>query len=344
MGLQRVRAAAGATAHPCVHTLSQPRARRARRPPPARPRSWSPITDTNEDSWFFLSLSRRIYGVRCTHQPSPWIADWGAAKIMGSLVDPQHADAGQFSAYDPAASAWSPYLWNATLLAFGGRAGYTTLELTATTHGSLLRVRFPPNARSPTSGGWNQTRRVLFSLEYGGKDLVVAPGGPGVLASASGASTANQGMVPANFAHYYYLTVSGVGGAAVTPFSTGVSSGANPWAFLDFDPADAATDELVVRIATSLISPAQARANHAAEVAGVAFDAAVVAAKAAWRTELQRVSVDDVGAGYTPQQTSDALTVFYSSMYRASKYPRDLSEKDAATGMQVRRARGAARI
>lgn len=107
------------------------------------------------------------------------------------------------------------------------------------------------------------------------------------------------------------------------------------WAYYDFDAGNSATDTLVLRVATSFISPAQAAANYAAEVAGQPFESVAAAAKAAWHGIASRVSVEDVGPGRSLQETSDLLTVFYSSLYRASKYPRSFSEVEAGTGRVV---------
>jgi putative alpha-1,2-mannosidase len=67
----------------------------------------------------------------------------------------------------------------------------------------------------------------------------------------------------------------------------------------------------------------------------VDFDAAVAAAQAAWAAELARVAVADAGSAYTDAEAQAYRTVFYSSVYRASKYPRDLSEVDAVSGETV---------
>lgn len=71
------------------------------------------------------------------------------------------------------------------------------------------------------------------------------------------------------------------------------------------------------------------------QVEGVDFDDAVTSAKEAWANELARVAVVDAGSAYSSTQAEDYRTVFYSSMYRASKYPRDLAETDATTGELV---------
>ena len=88
----------------------------------------------------------------------------------------------------------------------------------------------------------------------------------------------------------------------------------------------------MLRAATSLISPAQALAAHGAEVAGVDFDAAVAANKAAWHGIASKLTVTDVGAGRADGEANDLLTTLYSSLYRASKFPRSLWEVDYANG------------
>lgn len=294
------------------------------------------MTDQDQGSWFFYSESRRLYGVRCTHQPSPWISDYGYFRIAASITDPGHADQNQYSGYSPAQSQWSPYYWNATLLGYGGRNGFTAIEVTPTTHGALFRFTFPKPASDALSGGWNQTRRVLFSFDGSGQDLAIGSAPSTGAVTVSGKATANSGGVPSNFGNYFYATVSGGadGNSPVAPLASSIQGGGS-WGYADFQPSNGDSDVLVLRIATSFISAAQAQANHASEVEGVAFDAGVAAAKAAWGALLSGIDVSDVGPGYTPDQETGLLTTFYSSLYRAAKYPRSLAEVDAATGATV---------
>ena len=69
-----------------------------------------------------------------------------------------------------------------------------------------------------------------------------------------------------NFGHHFFSTVHGGvdGKTSVQPISSGTNS--DGWGYLDFDPTDPETDSLVLRVATSMISAAQAEFNHAAEV------------------------------------------------------------------------------
>lgn len=133
---------------------------------------------------------------------------------------------------------------------------------------------------------------------------------------------------------YFYATIAGGadGNTVVAPLTTGVEG---TWAYVDYLPTNTDSNTLILRIATSLISPAQAQSNYAQEVGGQSFDGIVAAAKNEWNSLLSRISVNDIGPGYTPQQEADALVTFYSSFYRASKYPRYLWEINATTQQPV---------
>ena len=92
---------------------------------------------------------------------------------------------------------------------------------------------------------------------------------------------------------------------------------------------------LTVRFATSLISPSQAMTNLLAEVgldAITDFDALVEQSRLQWREVLSRVAVTPIRPlemGYSAVEADSLLRIFYSSLYRASIFPRQLTEYDA---------------
>jgi predicted alpha-1,2-mannosidase len=238
---------------------------------------------------------------------------------------------GQYANYNPRASQFSPYLFNATLTPYGTASGAATIEVTPTSHGAVMRFTFPPpDTNAALTGSYNATRRVLISLPSSARNSVNLTGA-GSAASPllfTGAATDN---VPANGALHFVANLLGAGDAPVAPLASGAGQdGSNWWAWADFDAADAASAVLTLRIATSLISPAQALAAHGAEVAAVSFDGALAAAKAQWHALATRITVGDIGAGRSPQEAQDLMTIFYSSLYRASRFPRALYEDDYA--------------
>ena len=44
--------------------------------------AWTPQTGENVDGWTYQYSAIRIRGLKLTHQPSPWINDYGALSLM----------------------------------------------------------------------------------------------------------------------------------------------------------------------------------------------------------------------------------------------------------------------
>ena len=63
----------------------------------------------------------------------------------------------------------------------------------------------------------------------------------------------------------------------------------------------------------------QAALNHKREVAGKDLTDVASAAKAVWSKLMSKISIDDMGTGYSAQEEEDWRTGFYSSLYRAAK-------------------------
>ena len=294
---------------------------------------WSPVTDTGTGGWWFYSEAKKFYGIKCTHQPSPWINDYGSFRVLAYMKQDDQNDDSQFSAWTADGSRFSPHYFSACLLSYGSRDGFLTMEVTPTWHGSLMRLTYPPLDSSSLATAWTQTRRVMFAMDGGGDSLVMSVVPSSGVVVVSGRSTQNNGGVPAGFGHFFYATVTTPDGGAV-PSSGSKADGATKL-YVYFDEADEASRTLVVRVATSLISLEQAKSNHESEVGVISFDDAMAAAEDEWNVHLGQVSIDDVGTGYTAEEEKDFKTIFYSSLYRASKYPRKLYEIDKDSGEVV---------
>ena len=297
--------------------------------------TWAPSNDiTSGGGWWFDSHATHLAGIRYTKQPSPWIGDYGYFNIASHVVNPQHdGKTGQVANFAPLKSQFSPYLFNATLTNYGTASGAATVAVTPTSHGAIMRFTYPPpDADAALTGSYNATRRVFFSLPASAGNAV-AINGTGSAASPLSFAGAATDNLPQHGALHFVATLVAESGAALAPLSTGSGQdGGQLWAWADFDAAAAASDVLIVRVATSLISPAQAQAAFNAQVAGVDFDGALAIAKAAWHDIAMRVTIDDIGAGRTDAEAADFCAIFYSSLYRAAKFPRSLWEVDYANG------------
>ena len=83
--------------------------------------TYAPQTDddSNYQGWWFHPSDRRFFGLRVTHQPSPWISDYGNFLIKGYIPASTTTDSGadKFTGYSPKTTTYSPYYYETTLLA-----------------------------------------------------------------------------------------------------------------------------------------------------------------------------------------------------------------------------------
>eukprot|EP00930_Biecheleria_cincta_P085019 TRINITY_DN74443_c0_g1_i1.p1 TRINITY_DN74443_c0_g1~~TRINITY_DN74443_c0_g1_i1.p1 ORF type:complete len:188 (+),score=14.45 TRINITY_DN74443_c0_g1_i1:33-566(+) len=92
--------------------------------------------------WWFHPEDREFYGIRCTHQASPWIYDYGQFLIMPSVGPLETSYPNKASAYNRSSAIFHPYEVNVTLQSFcsseeiGG--GCTSVALTATERAAFV--------------------------------------------------------------------------------------------------------------------------------------------------------------------------------------------------------------
>ena len=295
--------------------------------------SWAPQTDNADGSWFFHPEDVRLFGIRCTHQPSPWIGDYGTFRIQATMHDGSHSDSWQYSSYIPSASQWLPYYWDAHLDAYSTVAGKTHVELTATQHGAVVRVSFPPYIHGPSSDGFSQTRRLLIALDAG-QGVVNTTFTPTGSPLFSGVSTQNSGGLSSSsaFGHWFTATIAGGSrgdldvSSSVLRYGTFVGANGGSVAYFDFDPTQTNASVLTLRVATSLISLNQSQYSLDSEIGSKSFDDVALEGEDEWRLLLGRVTPTVDSGYYSAQEIDDQLTTFYSALYRASLFPRFLDE------------------
>jgi putative alpha-1,2-mannosidase len=76
---------------------------------------WSPQSKDGSrrtGSWWFQGSEHRFTWLRCTHQPSPWIGDWGSF-LFGPQVGDKIDRNPQFF-WEPRAAILKPHLFDAT--------------------------------------------------------------------------------------------------------------------------------------------------------------------------------------------------------------------------------------
>lgn len=254
---------------------------------------WSP--QTSESNWLFHPDEPKLQGVRATHQPSPWIGDYGHFTVMPQTGPAMPGAAARASSYRITDATFRPHVFAADLLRYR-----TRIEVTATERCGAFRFTFPASAEA----------RVILESFTGESGVRVGSDGRTI----AGFTRANNGGVAANFACHYVARFD-------RPFTRASPlPGERVGAIAEFDlPAGGAVN---LRVATSFISVEQAERNLACEVGGRSFDALVDDGARAWDELLSRVELD--GA------TDDQRRTFYTCLWRTLLFPRQFHEPDAA--------------
>ena len=264
---------------------------------------WSP--QTTEGNWFFDGRARKLQGVRATHQPSPWIGDYGhfvVMPIVGALTPGNEA---RSSAYQPETSVFRPDYFCTDLIRYG-----TRLEITPTERCAVFRFQFPAA----------QQAHVLIDPCQGEAWVRVEPERNRVVGYTRG----KTGGAPDNFACYFVAIFDRPFGEAAT-FVDGKDvttdnerRGTRAGVAVTF--ALETGERVEMKIATSFLSIEQAERNLEREVGDADFDAIRAQAQNVWETALNRIQLE----GGTDAQKQ----VFYSCLYRVHLFPRKWYEFD----------------
>jgi len=265
---------------------------------------WSPQTGGDNNSrWYFKYLDRKIVGFRATHQPSPWMGDYGNVMVLpqtGTLVVDSK---GRASDYDPTTGVWRPDYLRIVLPRYG-----ITTELTASERCGVFRMTFKDA----------QEGRLLIDPAGDCSSVAI------VERRFQGVSIVHASPAPGNYATYFVgeldreIIRSGTYSKDVPRDKNGKVTGkAGVGGYVEFDTAGNPVVE--VRIATSHISLEQAARNLEAETRG-GFEAVRARTAAGWEDRLNRIEMDG---------TEEQRKTFYTCLYRALKFPHRFHEVDA---------------
>lgn len=309
--------------------------------------SYAPQTDDdpNYTGWWFHPSDRRFFGLRVTHQPSPWIADYGNFLIKAYMpTNPADKSASQdaFTGFSPKKSIFSPYYFSTSFYSYGNTQGNMKFEFVPSRRGGIVQASFPSyiTEEEGDDGHVNQQIRRISLVLSGKSDSITITKSPiDGTTMISGYTKVNSGGVGdsnAAFAHYFVAMIyCGENGMEPTTFDATTSHiQNNQLSYVDFSPNNPAHDKLTIRFATSFISIDQALQTLQYEVFKPSFSTLYQEAKTEWHNVLSRVLIKRPAAGYSPCEMEELYTIFYSSLYRASLFPRQLSEV-TATGQVV---------
>jgi predicted alpha-1,2-mannosidase len=266
---------------------------------------WSPQTGKMGDGWMYTYTADKIRGFKQTHQPSPWMNDYGQFSIMpitGKAVFNEDERASWFS---HKAEVAKPYYYRVHLADHD-----VTTEITPTERAAIFRFTFPESKNA----------YIVTDAFDKGSFIKVIPEEKKIV----GYTTRNSGGVPDNFKNYFVIVFD-------KPFSSfsivkdgkiaageKEFSGNHAGAIIGFSTTN--NEQVHARVASSFISEEQALINLK-ELGAADFDKVASNGKQRWNDVLGKIKVED--------DNIDNLRTFYSSFYRSVLFPRNFSEIDA---------------
>jgi predicted alpha-1,2-mannosidase len=267
---------------------------------------WTPQTGKMGDGWGYTYDADKIRGFKQTHQPSPWINDYGFYAIMPVTRKAVFREDDRASWFSHKSETATPYYYSVYLADHD-----VTTEITPTERAAALRFTFPKT----------DSAFVVIDAMDKGSYIKIIPAENKII----GYTTRHQDKLPDNFKNYFViyfdkpftfrktwkddkligdqLEVTTNHAGAVVGFKTRQGEQVN------------------VRTASSFISFEQAELNLK-EIGRDNFETVKQKAKAIWNKELGRMKAEG--------GSIDQTRTFYSCLYRAMLFPRKFYEIDAA--------------
>ena len=266
---------------------------------------WTPQTGKMGDGWQYVYTANKIRGFKQTHQPSPWINDYGQFVIMPVVGSPEFDQDKRASWFSHKGEVAKAYYYKVYLAEHD-----VVTELTPTDRAALFRFTFPENDHSYI---------VVDALDKGSYVKVVPEENKII-----GYTTKNSGGVPDNFKNYFIIQFDKPFTYKAT-FADGKLSEGNAEQQADHAGAvigfKTKKGEIVhAKVASSFISYDQAAINMK-ELGNDSFDTLVQKGKEAWNDVLSKIEVEGGNL--------DQYRTFYSCMYRSLLFPRKFYELDA---------------
>ena len=265
---------------------------------------WTPQTGKMGDGWQYVYTANKIRGFKQTHQPSPWINDYGQFSIMPIVGKPEFNEEKRASWFSHKGEESTPYYYKVYLAEHD-----VVTEIAPTDRAAIFRFTFPENDHS----------YVVVDAFDRGSYVKVVPEANRIV----GYTTRNSGGVPENFKNYFIIEFD-------KPFTykATVKDGAvqenvdeqkanHAGAIIGFQTHKG--EKVHARVASSFISLEQAERNLK-ELGNEPLEQIASDGKEAWNKVLGKIEVEG--------GSLDQYRTFYSCLYRSLLFPRKFYELD----------------
>lgn len=267
---------------------------------------WVPQTGKMGDGWQYTYSARKIRGLKQTHQPSPWINDYGQFSLMPTVGKPVFDEEQRASWFSHKAEKATPYYYSVYLADYD-----VTAELCPTERAALMSFAFPKT----------DSAQVVIDAFDKGSYIKVFPAERKVI----GYSTRNSGGVPDNFRNYFVIEFDHDFDAVLSvkngEYKEGYDQEGNHVGAIITFKIQQSGEKVQARVASSFISDAQAWQNLK-ELGAADMEQLKQQGRNRWNEVLGKIEVED--------EDIDHLRTFYSCLYRSVLFPRAFYEKNVA--------------
>jgi predicted alpha-1,2-mannosidase len=266
---------------------------------------WTPQTNVNGDGWQYQYQADKIVGFKQTHQPSPWINDYGCFSIMPITNHLKISEKERASSFSHKTEIVKPYYYSVYLSDTD-----VTTEFSPTERAAIFQFTFPKSDSS----------FILIDAFDGNSFVKIIPEKNQII----GYTTKNSGGVPANFKNYFIISTNKsieqffvVDNQQIKKERETYSKHAK--GIIGFKTSKG--EKVEFRIASSFISFEQANLNLQNEIGNKNFLQIKTNAKQIWNKELCKIKVEG--------DNIDQIKLFYSCLYRVLLFPRKFYEINA---------------
>ncbi len=265
---------------------------------------WTPMTSKMGDGWTYKYDENKIRGIKQTHQPSPWINDYGAFSLMAITGELKYKEEERQSWFSHKAETVQPNYYKVYLADYD-----ITAEVAPTERTAQFQFTFPQAEEA----------YIILDAFHQGSMVKIIPEERKIIGYARN----NNGGVPENF-HNYFVAIFDKDFEMTSTWSDGwklhknskESEGKHTGAIVKFKTKRG--EKIGVKVASSFISIAQAEQNLKAEIGNDSFAETQEKGHQIWEKELSKIAVED--------SNQEHLKTFYSCLYRTLLFPRKFYE------------------
>ncbi len=267
---------------------------------------WTPQTNEMGNGWAYQYAADKMNGFKQTHQPSPWMNDYGYFSLMPITRKMVFKEKERQSWFSHKAEVSMPFYYKVYLADH-----HVTTEIAPTERAAFFRFTFPEK----------DSAFVVIDAIDKGSYVKIIPAENKII----GYSTRNRGSVSENFRNYFVIQFN-------MPFRVSKGWDQDHWvnkdeiksshagAAIGFGNFSSST-MIEAKVASSFISFEQAELNLKREIGSKNFDQIKTEAKTRWNEVLGKIKVSG--------GTEDQLRTFYSCLYRTVMFPMKMYELDA---------------